>query len=242
MLKMQLPTEQSLSLWMFAADALDRSEGFGGAPPSQEAKAILRIATPVLKFRATRDGRRVTGDAMEMRGGIGYIEEWVNPRLVRDAHLGSIWEGAGNVVAIDAISRAVRRHSCHEPFVAAIASKLNDATEVPAEHRKALSDALQRAGQLAGDVAANPETEIESRHATTMLFHASTAALMAWEGAQIFAQRGDARRMLWSKLILDHKLTPSDPFRRSDAAAEARIASMLIGKEAVPLSQVAELL
>jgi acyl-CoA dehydrogenase len=242
MLKMQLPTEQALSLWMFAADALDRSEGFGGASPSQEAKAILRIATPVLKFRATRDGRRVTGDAMEMRGGIGYVEEWVNPRLVRDAHLGSIWEGAGNVVAIDVIGRAVGRHSCHEPFIAAIAAKLNEVAEVPAGHRKALNDALERAGQLAGAVAANPETEIESRHATTMLYHAATAALMTWEGAQISAQRGDARRLLWSKLILDHKLNPRGPFERSDTASEARIASMLLGKNAVPLSQLAELL
>lgn len=113
---------------------------------------------------------------------------------------------------------------------------------MPAEHRKALSEALERAGQLAGTVAANSETEIESRHATTMLYHAATAALMSWEGAQISAQRGDARRLLWSKLILDHKLKPRDPFERSDTASEARIASMLLRKDAVPLSQLAELL
>ena len=232
----RLPAEQSLSLWMFAADALDRSEGYGGQAASQEAKAILRIATPVLKFRATRDGRRVTGDAMEMRGGIGYVEEWVNPRLVRDAHLGSIWEGAGNVVALDVIGRAVARHSCHDAFVAAITAKLDEAADLPSGHQSALREALQKTATLAGDVAGDPTAEIENRHATTLLFHAATAALMAWEGSQIHARRGDARRVLWSKLVLDHKLSARDPFARADTAAEQRIAAHLLGDAAVPMA------
>ena len=43
-----------------------------------------------------------------MRGGNGYIEEWVNARLLRDSYLGAIWEGAANVVALD-VQRAVLR-------------------------------------------------------------------------------------------------------------------------------------
>jgi hypothetical protein len=242
MLKIQLPAEQSLSLWMFAAEALDRAEGHGGQPPSQEAKAILRIATPVLKFRATRDGRRVTGDAMEMRGGIGYVEEWANPRLVRDAHLGSIWEGAGNVVAIDVVQRAIRRHACHEPFVAAVRAKLEEAAGVPEPHLTALRDALEKAGRLAASVASNPEGEIESRHATTMLYHAATAALMAWEASEIDTRRGDARRLLWSKLVLDHKIAVRDPFDQPDTAKEAAIAACLLGDKPAPMAAVAQLL
>jgi alkylation response protein AidB-like acyl-CoA dehydrogenase len=242
MLKIQLPAEQSLSLWMFAAEALDRAEGYGGQPPSQEAKAILRIATPVLKFRATRDGRRVTGDAMEMRGGIGYVEEWANPRLVRDAHLGSIWEGAGNVVAIDVVQRAIRRHACHEPFIAAVRAKLDEATDVPESHLAALRQALDKAGTLASQVAADPDAEIQSRHATTMLYHATTAALMAWEASEIHKRRGDARRLLWSKLILDHKLTPRDPFGQAATTHEDAIAACLMGDRPVAMAQVAALL
>ena len=40
---------------------------------------------------------------MEMRGGNGYIEDFVNARLVRDAHLGVLWEGTSNIAALDAI-------------------------------------------------------------------------------------------------------------------------------------------
>ncbi len=87
LMKIMLPTEQALSMSFLTADALDRAEA-----GSQDAAALLRVLTPTLKFRATRDARKVCGDAMEMRGGIGYIEEFVTPRLLRDAHLGSIWE------------------------------------------------------------------------------------------------------------------------------------------------------
>ena len=242
MLKLQLPAEQALSLWMFTADTLDRSEGYGGAAPSQEAKAILRIATPVLKFRATRDGRRVTGDAMEMRGGIGYVEEWVNPRLVRDAHLGSIWEGAGNVVALDVIDRAVRRHQCHEPFIAAVRAKLDDATQLPQRFRDQLSEALTAAGAFAEHVAANQDNEADCRRATTLLYHAITAVLLAWEGAQIYRRRDDAKRVLWSKLVLDHHLSSHDPFQVGDGQRDDRIANGLLQSGSVSMSDVVALL
>ena len=85
------------------AEALRRSDaGEAGAYP------LLRILTPLVKFRACRDARMVTGDAMEVRGGCGYIEEWPEARLLRDAHLGSIWEGTSNIVALDVL-RAARR-------------------------------------------------------------------------------------------------------------------------------------
>ena len=45
---------------------------------------------------------------MEVRGGCGYIEEWTEPRLLRDAHLGSIWEGTRNIVALDVL-RAIQK-------------------------------------------------------------------------------------------------------------------------------------
>ena len=105
LMKIMLATEQALSMSFMTADALDRAES-----GSQDAAALLRILTPTLKFRATRDARKVCGDALEMRGGIGYIEEFATARLLRDAHLGSIWEGTGNIVALDALKRAVGRH------------------------------------------------------------------------------------------------------------------------------------
>src|SRR5258707_992272 len=113
LMKIMLATEQALSMSFLTADALDRAEA-----GSQDAAALLRILTPTLKFRATRDARKVCGDALEMRGGIGYVEEFATARLLRDAHLGSIWEGTGNIVALDAMKRAVGRHGAESALAA----------------------------------------------------------------------------------------------------------------------------
>jgi len=71
---------------------------------STEAAGILRILTPLLKFRACRDNIPVATGAMEVRGGNGYIEEWVHARLIRDAHIGVLWEGTSNINALDIVT------------------------------------------------------------------------------------------------------------------------------------------
>ena len=68
---------------------------------------------------------------MEMRGGIGYIEEFATARLLRDAHLGSIWEGTGNIVAIDALEAAVGRHGADSALAADLHVRLDDSAGVP---------------------------------------------------------------------------------------------------------------
>lgn len=242
MLKILLPTEQALSMWMFTADQIDRAEGGRGRPPSQEAAAALRLATPVLKFRATRDGRRVTGDALDMRGGCGYIEEWTVPRLLRDAHLGSVWEGTGNIVALDALTRAVGRHRCHEAFAAALHGKLDEASAAPVDYVEQLRGYVDRASEFAAGVAARAEDEAAARQATSMLYHTATAVLMAWEGTQIAARRSDARRLLWSRLVVEHRLRSHDPFAPGDTAWEDRVSRLLLDDAAVPMAEVAPLL
>lgn len=242
MLKIALPAEQSLSLWFYTADALDKAEGYGGQAPSQTAKAILRLATPVLKFRATRDGRKVTGDALEMRGGIGYVEEWVNPRLVRDAHLGSIWEGAGNVVAIDVVARAVGKHACQEPFVADLGARLADCQELPGDYRDKLRDLLQRSAANLTRVAGDGDRESEMRQVTSLFYHAVTAVLLAWEGAMIHRASGDARRLLWSKLVVEHHLSVRDPYALDEDGNEGAIADLLLGDAPVTLAEATRLL
>ena len=242
MLKILLPTEQSLSHWFFTADALDRAEGYGAAAPSQEAAAVLRLATPVLKYRSTRDGRRVTGDALDMRGGCGYIEEWANPRLLRDAHLGSVWEGTGNIVALDALTRAVGRHRCHEAYAAALQARLDEAPGLPAGYRDLLKGHIDKAAAFAGSVAARAEDEAAARQATSMLYHAASAALMAWEGATIAARNGDGRRLLWSRLVVEHRLTARDPYAAGDTAWEDRVSRLLLAEAPVPLAEAIELL
>src|SRR5213592_1831499 len=166
LMKIMLATEQALSMSFVTADALDRAEA-----GSQDAAALLRILTPVLKFRATRDARKVCGDALEMRGGIGYIEEFATARLLRDAHLGSIWEGTGNIVALDALTRAVGRHGADAALAADLHARLDDSANVPQAWRRRLRDLTDRAVGFAREVTDRTDNEAEARRATSLLYH-----------------------------------------------------------------------
>jgi acyl-CoA dehydrogenase len=237
LLKIGLATEQALSMSFLTADALDRAEA-----GSQDAAALLRILTPTLKFRATRDARKVCGDALEMRGGIGYIEEFATARLLRDAHLGSIWEGTGNIVALDALKRAVGRHGAESALAADLHARLDDSASVPPAWRDRLRGLTDRSVGFAREVAARTENEAEARRATSLLYHVASAVALAWEGARIHEMRGDARRLLLSRLVLDHRLSTSDPFRLAENTVQNTIAGHLLGDRAVGMAEVGELL
>jgi alkylation response protein AidB-like acyl-CoA dehydrogenase len=236
LMKIALATEQALSMSFLTADALDRAEA-----GSQDAAVLLRILTPTLKFRATRDARKVCGDALEMRGGIGYIEEFATARLLRDAHLGSIWEGTGNIVALDALKRAVGRHGAESALAADLHARLDDSIDVPAGWCDRLRGLTDRAVSFAREVAARNENEAEARRATSLLYHVTSAVQLAWEAARIHARRGDARRLLLSRLVVDHRMSSSDPFRLAENKVQDAIASHLLGERDVGMAEVGEL-
>src|SRR6266849_4527474 len=71
-------------------------------------RRLLRIMTPLAKYYIPKRGEYVTLEALEMRGGNGYVEDWVNPRLLRDAIVNVVWEGSSNVIVLD-VARAVDR-------------------------------------------------------------------------------------------------------------------------------------
>ena len=237
LMKIMLATEQALSMSFVTADALDRAEA-----GSQDAAALLRILTPTLKFRATRDARKVCGDALEMRGGIGYIEEFATSRLLRDAHLGSIWEGTGNIVALDALKRAVGRHGADAALAADLHARLDDSANVPQAWRDRLRDLTDRAIDFAREVAARTDNEAEARRATSLLYHVASAVALAWEGGRIHEMRGDARRLLLSRLVIDHRVSVGDPFRLTENTAQRTITAHLLGDRAVGMAEVGELL
>ncbi|MFJ8252731.1 acyl-CoA dehydrogenase family protein [Streptomyces sp. NPDC094466] len=73
-----------------------------------EERAFLRLAVPAAKYWVTKRCSAVVGEALECLGGNGYVEESGMPRLLREAPLNSIWEGSGNVQALDVL-RALQR-------------------------------------------------------------------------------------------------------------------------------------
>ncbi|WP_327326733.1 acyl-CoA dehydrogenase family protein [Streptomyces sp. NBC_01210] len=75
---------------------------------TDEERAFLRLAVPAAKYWVTKRCTPTVAEALECLGGNGYVEESGLPRLLRESPLNSIWEGSGNVQALDVL-RALQR-------------------------------------------------------------------------------------------------------------------------------------
>ncbi|MFI6560055.1 acyl-CoA dehydrogenase family protein [Streptomyces sp. NPDC050534] len=95
-----LESEAATTLALRLAAAYDE----GG----EQERALLRIAVPAAKYWVTKRCAPVAVEAAECLGGNGYVEDSGLPRLVRESPLNSVWEGAGNVQALDVL-RALQR-------------------------------------------------------------------------------------------------------------------------------------
>ena len=206
LLKLLLPAEQARTMVFQTAEALRRSDAGDKA-----AYPLVRILTPLIKFRACRDARKVTGDAMEVRGGCGYIEDWADPRLVRDAHLGSIWEGTSNIVALDVL-RAIRREGSLPALDKHLRGLLAETPLHPGA-RQVYEDTLSRTLARAAAVAeAGASGETLARQVGSSLYHLTTSMAMAWEAGGM----PSARRMRLAQLVLRQRVLPQDPLGGED--------------------------
>ncbi|MGQ0481427.1 MAG: acyl-CoA dehydrogenase family protein [Pseudonocardia sp.] len=74
--------------------------------------ALLRLALPVSKYLVCKRTATVVAEAQECLGGNGFVEESGLPRLYRESPLNSIWEGSGNVTALDVVRAITREPEC----------------------------------------------------------------------------------------------------------------------------------
>jgi putative acyl-CoA dehydrogenase len=86
----------------------------------EEDAAFCRLATPVAKYWVCKATPPLVAEALECLGGNGYVEESVLPRLYRESPLNSVWEGAGNVNALDVLRAVARRPESLEALLAEI--------------------------------------------------------------------------------------------------------------------------
>ncbi|KJE21679.1 acyl-CoA dehydrogenase [Frankia torreyi] len=93
-----LESEAATTLVLRVAGAVDRA-----ARGDRDEQAFKRLATAVTKYWVCKRAPGVAAEALECLGGNGYVEESGMPRLYREAPLNGIWEGSGNVNALDVL-------------------------------------------------------------------------------------------------------------------------------------------
>jgi putative acyl-CoA dehydrogenase len=110
-----LESEAATVLMLRLARAIDR------APDDPAEGAFARLAIALGKYWVCKRGPAHSAEAMECLGGNGYVEESIMPRLYREAPLNSIWEGSGNVNALDLLRALVKQPASLDAYRAEIA-------------------------------------------------------------------------------------------------------------------------
>ena len=141
------------------------ARSFDGAGPGEA--GFSRSLTPTAKFGICKAAPRLIYELMECLGGNGYVEESPLPRLYREAPVNAIWEGSGNVIALD-----ILRTESREPEVAAAAltSLMTGIEELPGA-RDAASEVLQ--------ALRSPEAESRARFIADRLYALAAASALA---------------------------------------------------------------
>ncbi|GAB7051737.1 acyl-CoA dehydrogenase family protein [Catenuloplanes indicus] len=104
-----LESEAATALAFRVAGAVDRGE-----------RDFARVATALAKFWICKRHPVAVAEALECLGGNGYVEESGLPRLYRDAPLNGIWEGSGNVNALDVLRALSRSPSALDAYAAEV--------------------------------------------------------------------------------------------------------------------------
>ncbi|WP_068313892.1 acyl-CoA dehydrogenase family protein [Polycladidibacter hongkongensis] len=110
----------------------------GRAKPA--AAARLRILIPAMKYWACKLPVAVVGEALECLGGNGYVEEHGLARLYREAPLNGIWEGSGNVIALDLVRALAQEPEAFKSVLEGIGAGLGKAGPVSVAALRALAE------------------------------------------------------------------------------------------------------
>ncbi|MGJ5803972.1 acyl-CoA dehydrogenase family protein [Streptomyces europaeiscabiei] len=136
-----LESEAATTLTLRLAGAADRA-----VRGDEGERMFRRIATAVGKYWVTKRGPAFTAEALECLGGNGYVEDSGMPRHYREAPLLSIWEGSGNVNALDVLRALTRNPGTAEALFAELALARGANARLDAATTR-LKDAVHEADQ-----------------------------------------------------------------------------------------------
>lgn len=196
--KMELLVEQGRSFAFHTAEVLRRADEGDG-----EMERLVRILTPLAKYRVCRDARKVTADSMEAHGGAGIIEEWPHSRLMRDSFTMTIGEGTATVNALD-VFRSIQKQDSLGAYASHFESLLEQV--VDAHLREQLVRRMAKIVPYVHECALQRREEL-ARETSSALYHLGSAIVVAWEASQ----PGLEHRLRLARSIVHHRLDPLFP-------------------------------
>jgi len=94
-----------------------------GATTEKE-RAMFRLYVAIMKMETAEQAVHFTHEAIEMHGGNGYIEDFVTPRLLRDAQVLTVWEGTANILGLE-VHRLIQKYEIDLIFAVEMSERLD---------------------------------------------------------------------------------------------------------------------
>ncbi|MFM9448739.1 acyl-CoA dehydrogenase family protein [Streptomyces acidiscabies] len=197
-----LESEAATTLTLRLAGAADRAaRGDAGE------RAFRRLATAVGKYWVTKRGPAFTAEALECLGGNGYVEDSGMPRHYREAPLLSIWEGSGNVNALDVLRALTRDPATAEAYDAELALSRGADARLDAAHarvrRLAASASPSQARRVVETMALTLQASLLVRYAPAAVADAFCASRLDGDWGHSFGTLPDSADLT---AILDRAL------------------------------------
>jgi alkylation response protein AidB-like acyl-CoA dehydrogenase len=193
-------TAGGLSLIFHAIEAFDRS--WHATPPYDERYHYARFLSHLAKNRTAEHAAQGTQLAMELFGGLGFLDEYAVARLHREALVTIIWEGTSNIQALDMLE-AMRKKSAHESFLDEFVPMLDRAGTHEAElTQETLEEVLDQLAVLDPDKA-----QWHSKDALRVLADVAQVALL-YDLAEHAGDRYAKLAALYAQRFLNHAPYP----------------------------------
>ncbi len=172
---------------------------------SNEDRIMNRLLIALLKKETAEQAIHFSHEAIEMHGGNGYIEDFVTPRLLRDAQVLTVWEGTANILGLEVL-RLMNKYKAHTLFIEDMDRRL---TAVPAAYSDSIKTVMAALEELKRFTAA-----VLKADADTQTFHSKkiaqkmTAILESTVAIETAAAGGDRARKVMELFM---ELTWRDP-------------------------------
>jgi alkylation response protein AidB-like acyl-CoA dehydrogenase len=139
-----------------AIDSLDAADN-----GDEHAANLSRILTPMVKKWSAEKSVYIVRESMELMGGMGYIEDGVMPKIMRDVMVLPIWEGAGNIMILDMLRASFKSEGLKAMF-----SEIQKTAESNEEYQDLIKSKLNKISSSAMTLSGleRDEMELTAKH------------------------------------------------------------------------------
>ncbi len=157
--KLAVKQEVETSAVFYLVDLFDRVTN---GQASDQQKVMTRLLIALLKKESAEQAIHFCHEAIELHGGNGYIEDFVLPRLLRDAQVLTVWEGTANILGLE-ILRLMKKFQVHQIFIEQMNTEVDNVLPECDELAHPIKLAIQKLEELTSFVV-NASEETQTFH------------------------------------------------------------------------------